>query len=127
VTKTKRKPIEDLELPPGAAAEEDSREPTAPGAVAKDAAPPAAFLAGPCVSVRVPFTRGLPENLTVAGDLHLELQLRRPASQRAFKQVWDALLADANRYRLANGRPIVSMANAVEWIIEQVAAAMPAE
>jgi hypothetical protein len=73
----------------------------------------------PEISIVVPFDPNIAPNATVAGDLHLDVQLRRVKSQRAFKKVWSALIA--SNAKLVSGRPVYSMANVVEWVIEQIA------
>ena len=72
--------------------------------------------------LEVPYVGEIPPGVYVPDSLHLEVRLRKPAIARAFKQLSVALLE--KNVKLANGRPVYSSANVVEWLVEQLAAAM---
>jgi hypothetical protein len=127
-TKTKRKPAEDfgpeIDLPARPAAESGTGDDAAPAAAAAtDAAETPARPPAPSPTARmtivIPYDAQLPPNATVAAELHLNVQLRRVDSRRAFKAVWSALLRD--KARLASGRPVIAMSEAVQWIVERIA------
>jgi hypothetical protein len=70
-------------------------------------------------SLKVPYLRRADETTNAIQGLHLDVQLRNQKTARAFRAFHAGLLKDAAK--LANGRYVESFANAVEWLIEQLA------
>ena len=57
------------------------------------------------------------------GATHVDVQFREPKTRAAFSALWAGL--DRSGARLQDGRRIVTGADTIRWLFEQLAEAMP--
>jgi len=77
------------------------------------------------VSISIPLADPPDTQVHRLNAWHVDCQFRNDEERKAFRKVQEGLVVLG--VRLNDGRPIVSGADAVRWIVQQVAAAIAAE
>jgi hypothetical protein len=83
---------------------------------------PQALTIGRAVTLTIPLADPPDSQVHRISAWHVDCQFRDAPSRTAFRQVQEGLLKTG--VRLADGRPVITGADSIRWLIQQIAAAI---